>query len=118
MRNSRTQPLKWVVIVVLMGGLLWYALQVVRPTLPVTVRFRSVPIGSGFVLIFENHSNDALSFTATLRHADQKEENKFVIQVQPHSISELGSSQGWVAQSGDRISLVSAKYREWKGALP
>ncbi|MGH8144268.1 MAG: hypothetical protein ACREU2_17355 [Steroidobacteraceae bacterium] len=102
-----------------MGGLLWYALQVVGPALPVTIQFRSAPIGSGFVLFFKNDSAQALTFTATLRHAGQKQAKKFTIQLQPRGVSELGDGpQGWVAQSGDRIWLASAKYREWRGAIP
>lgn len=114
----RLTPAKLAVIVVLMGGLIWYALQVLEPPLPVTVRFRSEMHGSGFVLIFENESDRALSFTASLGHPGRREEKKFAIQVPSRSTYELGSSQGWVGQSGDRISLTSSNYRAWTGAIP
>jgi hypothetical protein len=89
-----------------------------RPPLPVAVQFRSAASGSGFVLIFKNDSDSTLSFTATLEHQGQREEKKFAIQVQPHSVYELETSQGWIAQSGDRISLTSSDYRTWRGAIP
>ncbi len=115
---KRLTPTKLAAIIVLLGALAWYAFQVLQPPLPVTVQFRSEIRGSGFVLVFENPSDHALSFTATLEHPGQQETKRFAIQVQPHGIYELGSSLGWVGQSGDRISLTSSKYRTWAGAIP
>jgi len=115
---KRLTPAKLVAIVVLVGALIGYAFQVLRPPLPVGVQFRSEIPGSGFVLIFENESDHALSFTATLGHRGQRGERKFAIRVQPRSTYELGSPQGWTGQSGDRISLTSPNYRVWKGAIP
>lgn len=111
-------PAKLVAIVVIVGALFWYGLQVTRPQLPVTVQFRSASSESGFVLIFNNQSDQALSFTATLGHPGQEQEKKFAIQVRPHSAYELGNAQGWVGQSGDRISLTSSNYKVWRGAIP
>jgi hypothetical protein len=108
-------PSKWAAILALVGALVWYGLQVVRPVLPIAVQFRSAVGGSGFVLIFKNESDRALSFTATLRHPGQQEEKKFAIQVPPSSAYELG---GWIGQSGDRISLTNSDYKVWTGALP
>jgi hypothetical protein len=110
-------PAKLAVILALVGVLFWYGLQVTRPPLPVTVQFRSVPTGSGFILIFKNDSDQALSFTATLRHPGQEEEKKYTIQVRPRAAYEL-NSQGWIGRSGDRISLMSSNYKAWRGAIP
>jgi hypothetical protein len=115
---KRLTPAKLAAIAVLLGLLIWYAFQVLRPPLPVAVRFQSEMRGSGFVLIFRNESDRALSFTATLGHQGQQAEKKFEIRVQPHSTYELGNSRGWVGQSGDRISLTSSDYRAWKGGIP
>jgi len=114
----RLTPAKLATIAVVFGALIWYAFQVLEPRLPVSVQFRSDMRGSGFVLIFKNQSDDALSFTATLAHPQHPEERKFAVQVQPRGAYELGSSQGWVGQSGDRISLASSNYRVWRGAIP
>jgi hypothetical protein len=111
-------PTKWAAILVLIGALVWYTFQVMQPPLPVTVQFRSATSRSGFILIFKNESDHALSFTATLAHQGQRAQRKFPIQVPAHSASELGSSQGWLGQSGDRISLTSAHYKVWTGAIP
>ena len=111
-------PEKWAAILLLVAALGWYAFQVLRPSLPVTVQFQSATSGSGFDLIFKNQSDHDLSFTATLAHMGQQQQKKFAIQVQPHGDYELGSSQGWVGQSGDRIALTSSSYKEWKGAIP
>ena len=115
---KRLTPAKLAAIVVLFGAFIWYASEVLKPPLPVTVQFRSEMRGSGFVLIFRNESDRALSFTATLGHPGQQEEKTFAIQVQPHSTYELGSPQGWAGESGDRISLTSPNYRVWTGAIP
>jgi hypothetical protein len=115
---KRLTPAKLAAISVLFGVLIWYAYRVLKPPLPVTVQFRSEMYRPGFALVFKNESDDALSFTATLGHPGQQEEKKFAIRLQPHSSYELGSSQGWVGQSGDRISLSSSKYRVWTGAMP
>jgi hypothetical protein len=115
---KRLTPAKLAVIVVLLGVLIWYAFQVLKLPLPVTVQFRSEMHRSGFVLIFKNESDHALSFTATLGHPGQREEKTFAIQVQSRSTYELGSSQGWAGESGDRISLTSSNYRVWRGAIP
>jgi hypothetical protein len=114
----RLTPAKWVVIAVLLGGLVWYSLQVLKPPLPVTVQFHSDLRSSGFVFAFENRSDSALSFTATLQHAGQQQARRLTIQVPPHGSYELGSLQGWIGQSGDRIALSSRRYRTWTGAIP
>ncbi len=111
-------PAKLAAIVAIVGVLFWYGVQVLQPKLPVTVQFRTAPGGSGFVLIFKNESDHPLSFTATLGHRGQAEEKKFAIQVRPGGAYELGNSQGWVGQSGDRISLTSSNYKVWRGAIP
>jgi hypothetical protein len=108
-------PSKWAAILALVGVLAWYGFQVMQPALPIAVQFRSAVGATGFVLIFKNESDHALSFTAALRHPGQQEEKKFAIQVQPSSAYELG---GWIGQSGDRISLTSSNYKVWTGALP
>lgn len=115
---KRLTPSKLVAISLLVGILIWYAFRVLKPPLPVAVQFRSEMYRPGFVLIFTNESDHALSFTATLGHPGQQEEKTFAIRVQPHGAYELGSSQGWVGQSGDRISLTSSNYRVWTGAMP
>lgn len=117
--GKRLTPAKLAVIAALIGLLAWYAFQVSAPPLPVTVQFRSETRGSGFVLIFKNESDQALSFTATLGHAGQQEEKKkYAIQVPPRGTYELGGSQGWVGHSGDRISLRGSSFRVWTGAIP
>jgi hypothetical protein len=111
-------PAKLAAIVALLAVFSWYVFRVLQPPLPITVKFRSEMGGSGFVLIFENESDHALSFGATLGHAGHREEKKLAIQVPPRSSYDVGSSQGWVGQSGDRISLTSSDYRVWTGAIP
>jgi hypothetical protein len=111
-------PAKLVAIVAIVGALFWYGVQVTRPELPVAVGFRSTSSAPGFALIFNNRSDQTLSFTAALRHPGQEQEQKFLVQVQPRGAYELGSSQGWVGQSGDRISLTSSNYKVWRGAIP
>ena len=115
---KRLTPTKLIAIVAIVAALFWYAFQVFQPPLPVTVQFRSVTGVPGFVLIFKNDSDHALAFTATLGHPGQQEEKKFAIQVRPNGTYELGNAQGWVGQSGDRISLTSSNYRVWRGAIP
>ncbi len=115
---KRLTPAKLAVIVVLLAGLTWYAAQVLRPALPITVQFQSEVGGSGFALRFRNDSDRALTFTATLEHPRQSQASKYLVQVQPHDTYELGSSRGWVGESGDRISLSSSDYRKWTGAIP
>jgi len=115
---KRLTPAKLAVILVLFGVLIWYSLRVLEPPLPLTIQFRSEIRGSGFKLIFKNDSDQELSFTAKLAHLGQQDEKKFAIQVHPRSAYELGSSQGWVGQSGDRISLTGSNYRVWTGAIP
>jgi hypothetical protein len=116
--GKRLTPVKLAAIVALLGVFSWYAFRALQPPLPITVQFRSEMGGSGFVLIFKNESDHALSFAATLGHPGHREEKKLAIQVQPRSTFEVGSSQGWIGQSGDRISLSSSNYRVWTGAIP
>lgn len=111
-------PAKLAAIAAIVAALVWYAFQVLQPRLPVTVQFRSVTGVAGFVLVFKNDSDHPLAFTATLGHPGQQEEKKFAIQVRPGGAYELGNAQGWVGQSGDRISLSSSSYRVWRGAIP
>jgi hypothetical protein len=115
---KRLTPAKLAAIAVLLGALAWYALQVLQPALPVAVQFRSDLRGSGFVLVFRNQSNQRLSFTATLSHAGQQQAKQFAIQVPPRGSYDLGSPQGWVGQSGDRITLTSPHHKVWTGAIP
>jgi hypothetical protein len=115
---KRLTPTKLAAIPAIVAALVWYAFQVFQPPLPVTVQFRLVTGVPGFVLIFKNDSDHPLAFTATLAHPGQQEEKKFAIQVRPNGACELGNAQGWVGQSGDRISLESSSYRVWRGAIP
>ena len=108
-------PAKWAAILALVGAVVWFGFQVLRPALPVAVRFRSAASAPGFILIFKNESDHELSFTATLKHQGQQQEKKFAVEVQPSSTYELTD---WIAQSGDRISLTSSAYKPWTGALP
>lgn len=111
-------PSKLAAIALLVGLLFWLGFQATRPRLPVAVQFRSTLGSTGFVLIFKNQSDRTLSVTATLAHPGEKHEKKFVIRLQPRSTYELGSPQGWVGESGDRISLTSSNYKDWSGAIP
>jgi len=111
-------PAKLAAIVAIVAALVWYAFQVFEPRLPITIQFHSVSDAPGFALIFKNGSDHPLAFTATLGHPGQQEEKKFAIQVPPNGAYELGNAQGWVGQSGDRISLASSGYRVWRGAIP
>jgi hypothetical protein len=114
----RLTSAKLAAIAVLMGALIWYAFQVLQPSLPVTVRFRSDARGAGFALIFLNESDQTLAFTATLEHPGRQQAKTFALQLQPRGSDELGSSQGWVGQSGDHISLTAPHYRAWTGGIP
>jgi hypothetical protein len=114
----RLTPAKLAVIVVLVSGLSWYSFQVMRPPLPVTVQFRSGVDESRFALTFLNQSDLPLAFTATLQHPGQRDKRTFAVQVQPHATYELGSSQGWAGQSGDRIWLSGSNFKVWRGAIP
>jgi hypothetical protein len=111
-------PAKLAAIVALVAVLFWYGSQVMQPPLPVTVQFRPTAGASDFVLIFNNESDRALSFTAALSHPGQGRQETFAVQLQPRGTYELGKAQGWVGRSGDRISLQSSHYRAWRGAIP
>ena len=115
---KRLTPAKLALILVLLAALAWYASQVLEPRVPVTVQFESRFPGNGFVLIFRNDSDDALALTAGLEHPGESHEEYFQMRLQPHGRYSLGSAQGWVGASGDRITLTSPHHRVWRGAIP
>lgn len=115
---KRLTPAKLALMLVLLAGLAWYAFQVLQPRLPVTVQFQSQLPGNGFVLVFRNDSDNALALTARLEHLGQQQEKHFEIRLQSRGRYVLGSAQGWVGASGDRITLTSPHYRVWRGAIP
>jgi hypothetical protein len=121
-QRRKTHPVTWAVFVVLVGVLFWYTLkskhESTLPALPVAVQFRPAVLGPGLVLMFENKSDHPISFIATLQHPALNEEKKLEVYVQARATSNIGSRQGWIGQSGDRIELTNSSYQTWNGSIP
>jgi hypothetical protein len=118
----KTSPVTWAVFFALIGGIFWYSLQSKHeaslPPLPVAVNYRPALIGQGLVFMFENKSDGPVSFVATLQHPALNTEKRVEVYVPARGTTKLGSSDGWIGQTGDRITLANANFQTWSGSIP
>jgi hypothetical protein len=86
--------------------------------MPVTVTFRPAVSEPGFVLMFENTSPQPLTLVARLEHPAVRGMKKVGLYVGPKSRVDVDKVSGWVAKSGDRITLENSNFRTWSGSVP
>jgi|HubBroStandDraft_6_1064221.scaffolds.fasta_scaffold629523_1 hypothetical protein len=121
-QRRKTHPVTWAVAAILMPILGWDAWQSGReaklPPMPVNVKVRPAVLGPGFVLMLENTSSRPLSLVARLEHPAIRDGKKFGLYVGPGSHVDVDRVSGWIAQSGDRITLENSNFKTWSGSIP
>ena len=120
--KRKTHLVTWVVFFALIGVVFYYALQdrhqqELKP-LPIRTEFRPALIGPGLVLMFENQSDQSMTFLATLERPATNVIKTMELYTGPHGHVSIGSREGWIGQHGDHIKLENIKYRIWTGEIP
>ena len=121
-QRRKTHPLTWAVAAILIPILGWDMWQSGReaklPPMPVIVKFRPAVLEPGFVLMLENTSSKPLSLVARLEHPAIRDRKKFGLYVGPRSHVDVERVSGWIAQSGDRVTLENSNFKSWTGLIP
>ena len=121
-QRRKTHPLTWAVAAILIPILGWDMWQSGReaklPPMPVSVKFSPAVSKPGFVLTFENTSYKPLSLVARLEHPAIRDRKKFGLYVGPRSHVDVERVSGWIAQSGDRVTLENSNFKSWTGLIP
>ena len=118
----KTHPVTWAVAAILLPILGWDMWQSGReaklPPMPVSVKFRPAVLEPGFVLMLENTSNQPLSLVARLEHPAVRDMKRVGLYVGPKSHVDVDKVNGWVAKSGDRITLENSDFKTWSASIP
>lgn len=87
-------------------------------TMPVAVQFRHALLGPGYVLILRNNSVQPLQLMASLTHPAINDTRSFDVYIPANGSTDIGKLNGWITQSGDRITLKNSHYQPWNGSIP
>jgi hypothetical protein len=121
-KGRKTHPVTLVVSALIIGAIFYYSWQWNRvgalPTMPVEVKFRHAVLGSGFVLIVQNTSDKPLPLMASLTHPAINDSKRFDLFVGPRGHTDVSRFDGWITQSGDRITLENSNFKPWNGSIP
>jgi hypothetical protein len=116
-----THPITLAIALILLAAVGWSSLNAYRkaqlPPLPMVVKSRPAIIGSGQVIMFQNESNQPLSVAATLTHPATNLQKVYQIDTPPRGTKSIGTLEGWVAQSGDTITLANNNFQSWSGSI-
>ena len=121
-QRRKTHPVTWAVaaiVIPILGWDMWQSGREARlPPMPVSVKFRPLVLEPGFVLMFENTSDQPLSLVARIEHPAIRNMKTVGLYVGPRSHVDVDKVGGWIAQSGDRITLENSKFKSWSGSIP
>jgi hypothetical protein len=110
-----------VIAIALVVAIGWYSLKSFQqsqlPPLPMVVKSRAALIGPGQVILFENQTDQPLSVAATLTRPATNLQRVYQIYTGPRGTKAIGSTDGWIGQSGDTITLVNNNYQSWSGSI-
>lgn len=118
----KTHPVVWVVAILLiplLGVMAWNShREASLPPLPVNVKYRHALLGQGYVLVLRNTSGQSLQLMASLTHPSINDTRRFDVYIAPNGSTGIGRLNGWITQSGDRITLTNSNYQPWSGSIP
>ena len=121
-QRRKTHPVTWAVaaiVIPILGWDMWQSGREARlPPMPVSVKFSPAVSKPGFVLTFENTSYKPLSLVARLEHPAIRDVKRVGLYVGPRSHVDVDKVNGWIAQSGDRITLENSNFKTWSGSIP
>jgi hypothetical protein len=83
-----------------------------KSRVPFTVTYRNALTGPGYVCVFTNRSDRALTVVATFENPTLKKTTTKTILLKPSELSEVGYAEGWAFSSGDTITLKNADYAD------
>jgi hypothetical protein len=108
----------WAVAIALLGYLGYQTHEANLPKLPVAVQFRRALLAPGYVLILRNSSGQPLQVMASLTHPAINDTRSFDVYIAANGSTDIGKLNGWITQSGDRITLKNSHYQPWSGSIP
>src|SRR5205807_1558785 len=88
------------------------------PPMPVEVAYRESLLGRGRVFVIKSTSDRQLSVIATLTNPTTKQERRYRVDLSPRGTREIGWGEGWVASSGDTVTLSHNDYKSYTARIP
>lgn len=92
--------------------------QSVKPSLPVTVHFRSSFLGRGIVAVLENSSDRDLTLVMNVRNPTLARLRRFTLEIPPHGSEDFGHLEGWQFASGDELMLFHNDFNALRIVVP
>jgi hypothetical protein len=82
-----------------------------KPDLPLSVGFRPAILGTGLVMELRNNSASELEIAAVFSSEATGQHQQRNLVLPPNRIVQLGSSEGWAFEPGQRITFSNTNYR-------
>ena len=89
-----------------------------KPSMPVTVHFRSSFLGKGVVAVLENTSERSLTLVMNVRNPTLARLRRFTIDIEPHASEDFGHLEGWQFASGDELTLFHNNFNVLRVVVP
>jgi hypothetical protein len=116
--RRRTHPLAWMALAGIIGYFSYAAYQANLPKIPVAVKYRPALTQPGLVLMFENTSDSALTFVATLTRPATSNTRSLELLAGAHQTVSISSRDGWLGEHGDQVTLKNNHFQTWSGSIP
>lgn len=89
-----------------------------KPTMPMTVHFRSSFLGKGVVAVLENTSDRSLTVVMNVRNPTLARLRRFTVDIEPHASEDFGHLEGWQFASGDELTLFHNNFNALRVVVP
>ena len=89
-----------------------------KPTMPMTVHFRSSFLGKGVVAVLENTSDRSLTVVMNVRNPTLARLRRFTVDIEPHAREDFGHLEGWQFASGDELTLFHNNFNALRVVVP
>jgi hypothetical protein len=89
-----------------------------QPDLPVRVSFRPAWMGQGMVITLRNDASEPLSLRVEIQDPSAHRSKAFALDVSPGGTADIGHAQGWLAASGQTITVAATGYKSVTAFAP
>lgn len=89
-----------------------------KPSMPVTVHFRTSFLGRGIVAVLENSSDRHLTVVMNVRNPTLAQLRRFTLEIPSHGSEDFGHLEGWQFASGDELMLFHNDFNALRVVVP
>ena len=94
------------------------ATAALKPTLPVTISFRTSLLGKGIAAVLENTSERYLTVVMNVRNPTLANLRRFTLELAPKSSEDFGHLEGWQFASGDELMVFHNDFTALRQVVP